>query len=426
MNEQLNRMKYLFEAERGKVIREPEILSTYISEQDSNTFPLNFGVGMSIGGFKLLAKNVNYRNENFDILWSMKADRFVGSQTKTEYIPGSESTIYERPIIEIPIVGGESFDPNFITPKDSTIKSLKNSAKSVVSAVEAIIKLDPKEALTNIDKFLGNGFYVEGHADGSPPIETRLSATDHGKLGLYGGNKKTYDKNTWLAENRAKRAYSVFKKELDSLMSTNFSDAKIIDAVVNKFILNDKKLKIINHLNRDGSANLSEIGPQFRKMVFIPTFKTELEIPITTKIPGREEKTTIEGTKEGTITIPVFEDGKGGFEGIMVKDSGIPGGVFMGVTSEDANRLHEITDTTYDGKEVVMGEIKGKEFLIDGRFSGVITELNSNTKGIDVLGQRYITTPMLCVNEAYKPREINNIMYYPVFYYMCSFVKPRG
>jgi len=47
-------MKYLFEAERGKVIREPEILKTYFTEQDDDKTKIDFEI------YEILPNNKNY------------------------------------------------------------------------------------------------------------------------------------------------------------------------------------------------------------------------------------------------------------------------------------------------------------------------------------------------------------------------------
>jgi hypothetical protein len=356
LNEELNRLKFLLGYKPGQLMTESQVKETYLSEQSrgfrrtpepTNTPQQPFDRQADLDAYERTREappsittriNTNQGVQNFEVDFSnypqdntittkqvrffdkigyLKIDsnivRFKPPKETKTIIPGytKEKTII--PKFEYTTIQGQSFRDNFIGIDKNVTNSLIQNARELNKTFREIYQLKPTEALENIKKFLNRGFELEGHADGNIPSATRLNQTDHANFGngqLYGGNTTPNSKNTWLAEQRARNAYNIFMKELSRLLKTTFYDnSEIIELITNILTIGGgyTTLNVVDHLNQNGTRNSREIGPEYKRFEFKPTFKTNIPIPISTFVPPTEKIEVEKGDEVGNVSIYLYE-----------------------------------------------------------------------------------------------------------------------
>jgi hypothetical protein len=335
------------------------------------------------------------------------------------------TTITPKSIITV--VQGQSFNPNMITINRQVTNSIRENAKNIVDTLLEIYKLRPETALSNIKKFLNKGFNLRGHADGSIPMETNINNTDHANFGngqLYGGNTTPNSRNRWLAEQRARNAYSIFMDELTKQLNKNFKRIpEIIETVTKIFTIGGgfTTLNIQDHLNSDGTANTREQGAQFRRFEFNPTFNSNIPIEIETVTPGRTETKIIPGTKYGKTTLNLSEDltAMGTIEGIVhfnevglnTKDE------WWGVKEEDLVKLPTINQGTFNGNTTFDAIVKNNIIGIDGKLIGKFSDNPNRLKDGEIARTGWFLGYDTTIG---SPKNVNGVWYYPIQKY--SFV----
>ena len=224
-----------------------------------------------------------------------------------------------------------------------------------------------------IEMFIKNGFVVEGHADGSPPSKvTDKIKSDHGGE-AFDGITDLYERNNWLAEKRARNLFNLFINKLENLEKWGIDD-EAKNYLINTLKLQENggksTLKIVNHLNTDGTVNKGEIGPQYRSMNFIPDFNETITLNREIKIKEPKKAKLLEKELEPE-TIEIYHNGKkiDAFRTTDGKDT------FIGV--ENLDGIPKITNTTFDGSsKITVKNIGNDEILINDYKLG---QLSSNT-----------------------------------------------
>jgi hypothetical protein len=423
LQEELNRMKYLLNVERGKLISETEIKKTYIVEQNSPPFKIDF---KNFGQFEPMATNVEYNGQRFKFSLGTMVFNALGP-SKTQVIkPGEPKFDTDIPKYEIEIFGGQGFNPNFVTPNEETKKKIKEDSKRLVDEISEIYNFNKN--IDDVIKFLGNGFLIEAHADGSVPLATRKNrdvVADHKKYssaGLYGGTKDLYDRNSWLAKKRGENVYRLFINNTSNYLYETFGKNEELIDLVNSTLLpkssgGKSDLTIVNHLNKDGSANPSEIGVEFRKIVFTPRFDVS---PIKKQIGLTEPKVEDKidpGTFQGIIDIPVMRGTTDDtIIGLQLKDEAFAGSLWWGISETEYEKNKEIipwiSDSEFNNKSAVTGKIENNVLSIENISFG---EMGSNKADKT---KPYSSSGRICINGAGgKIRTYQGEKYYEVRYF---------
>ena len=219
-----------------------------------------------------------------------------------------------------------------------------------------------------IEMFIKNGFVVEGHADGSPPSKvTDKIKSDHGGE-AFDGITDLYERNNWLAEKRARNLFNLFINKLENLEKWGIDD-EAKNYLINTLKLQENggksTLKIVNHLNTDGTVNKGEIGPQYRTMNFIPDFNETITLNREIKIKGPKKAILLEKELQPEM-IKIYHDGKkiDVFRTTDGKDT------FIGV--ENLDGIPKITNTTFDGSSKIFIGTKDGIFGINNYRLGQI------------------------------------------------------
>jgi hypothetical protein len=403
LKEELNRLKFLLSYKPGQLMTESQIKRTYLNEQSRSVS--QFNIDFSNYPDYPMAQ-ITYNGQKLDFYMGLTADRIEGKQVKRIVTPPTKTKKEKNPEGIETEIAGDSFDPNIVTISNpEAIKTLKNNAISLANTIEGVFNMDPKKGIENVEKFIGKGFNLIGHADGDVPRattrDTRVLA-DHnryGKKGLYGGQTTPLKKNEWLATKRAQLAYKIFYDEFEKLIYDKFGENfNLIDLVLKRFAIGAgyTTLKIVNHLNPDGTENKSEIGPEYRKFEFNPSFNVKVPISTIVVEPGTE-KVIETGSKIGIIDLEIEKNFPSKtVEAYQGEDPGIGGNQFIGVTLEDAEKnnipIVSLRNKTFNGKKDLTGEIVDAVVFVEGLSFG---KLNENK----FAGFVYYSPGHLCINE---------------------------
>lgn len=421
LQEELNRMKYLLNAERGKVISETEIKKTYVFEQGESTFNIDF---KNYGQITPMATNVEYNGEKFNFSFGSMVFNALGPSTTIVKKPGEPGTEERAPqkTIEFEVLQG--FNPNFVTPNEESKERVKMGAEELVKEIYEIFNFNKN--IEDVKIFLGDGFNIESHADGSVPLATTKNkdvVSDHKNYGgLYGGTKDYYDRNTWLAKKRGENIYRIFMNNLKNYLYEYFDkNYKIIDLVYTTLSPKSSGGKtdftIVNHLNKDGSANTSEIGTEYRKILFEPRFD---KTPLTKKTePTKPTEVEVEtpGTYTGLVDIPILKgDDTKKIQGVQLNDEAYTGSLWLGISVEEyeknKNIIPWVGNTEFNKKGQVSGKFDGDVLMIDNISFGTMRYNKSDKTN------RYSSSGRICVNGASgKIRNYEGIKYYEVRYF---------
>jgi hypothetical protein len=298
----------------------------------------------------------------------------------------------------------QRFNPNFVTPNEKVKKEIEDASKNFKTEVNKLfgkfgqIKLaieDKGYSLNTtekeiIDTIFKDGFTIEGHADGSPPskVNNRIKR-DHGGE-AFGGITDLYERNTWLANNRAKNILTEFLNYLNN-WEGNFLSGDTKSYLINKLQLKENgglsTITVVNHLNKDGSKNPSEIGEEFRKIEFKPLTLGDITIPINYTIPGTKDKVTKEGTKTGTFTHEIQTD-RGNYEVeiLQMENPGLGGNLWWGVSKDDMDKIPKINEGSVNGDSIVTifspdSDRVTPKIFANGVYFGQLAEGNTMIKG---------------------------------------------
>jgi hypothetical protein len=450
LNEELNRLKFLLGYKPGQLMTESQVKRTYLNEHDPLGWAVKNAVELGREGFFQMdfsnwaesmkgdlnfyqARGVIYNEQKFSLKFSSVLAGLGGGWKSKTTIPGTQKPPISVPGQTFTFNANNQFGNNLITPTSVVVKQLEEEAKRLVEIMNKVYLTNGRDK-NAILKFLGNGFIIEGHADGSPPsfVDATITA-DHQNNGfniVFDGITNLFQRNDWLATQRAKVSYNIFLNTIKNSaprLAQVFTDKSLMDKIMGILKLNDNGgksiLRVVNHLNQDGSANPAEIGPTFRRMDFIPQLTSSDSETTFEPTPPKEKINLADGTYIGLLTLPIFrgqQDEKFSVPGVQLKMEGQPG-LFWGVDEETMikykNILPVITPTEFNGKSKVAAVISGRELIIDNIDMGTIYKASS----ANALEQ-YKTTGRLCVDRSLRrPQMYKEKKYYPVMFYEVTF-----
>ena len=394
LNEELNRMKGLMNFKLGQ--KSADLLK----EQGEKPCDLTTEKGIlktcKLTFTKELGKNmgkVNVGNSSYMttrvVTFVTSGEISIPSIEKTPSEEGKDKPITLYPKFEFKSDIRQSFGNSIITPTPSLNKIINIKAKNFRNNINKLFRdiknFDAKIEETDkdiIEMFIKNGFVVEGHADGSPPSKvTDKIKSDHGGE-AFDGITDLYERNNWLAEKRARNLFNLFINMLENLEKWEIDD-EAKNYLINTLKLQENggksTLKIVNHLNTDGTINKGEIGPQYRSMNFIPDFNETITLNREIKIKEPKKAKLLKKELEPE-TIKIYHNGKkiDAFRTTDGKDT------FIGV--ENLDGIPKITNTTFDGSSEIYIGTKNDIFGINNYILGPIRPTGG-------LGSNQLTTP---------------------------------
>jgi len=312
---------------------------------------------------------------NRAVFFVTSADISLPSVEKTPSEEEEDKPITLKPKFKFKSDVKESFGNSIITPTrmlDGIITVRAKMFRNNINKLFRDIKnFDAKIEETDkdiIEMFIKNGFVVEGHADGSPPSKvTDKIKSDHGGE-AFDGITDLYERNNWLAEKRAKNLFNLFINKLENLEKWGIDD-EAKNYLINTLKLQENggksTLKIVNHLNTDGTINKGEIGPQYRSMNFIPDFNETITLnreikikePVESKLLKKELEPKETKIKHNGKEIDAFRTTDGKY-------------TYIGV--ENLDGIPKITNTTFDGSSKIFIGTKDGIFGINNYRLGQI------------------------------------------------------
>lgn len=388
LNEELYRIKNLFDHQRGVVISEQRKSSGDLrGARDSKykqTDSPNWK-GRSKGDIDLsnpygrYSTNVGYGDGQYTLTSTSSLPR-LKSEGKVE----GGSTPPE--IILEPLNLSESSFPypdNMIGPKFDRYPDANSVYEKFINNLSDFINNGGLNKITSID--------IQGTADSARPtldVPSGYSKLDHDLVGdsqPYGGEKDDSKRNQYLADNRAKVLGNMIVSKIKKLTEKDITD----------------KIKILPGINYYGQS--SKRGETFKKVTVTPNYSV-LKVPVGDKpgveIPQKsgssqteETKTFLDLTEYGSKMIPakIINQDKGRVIAIDRKISDE-----NNLVSKGGGILPIWTSEGMNGKSILKGEIKGDEFFADGISFGKIVyitpgEVSPDYESTAESTTRYIT-----------------------------------
>jgi hypothetical protein len=354
LSEELNRIKYLFDHERGVVISENKGNSSNWKGKIDLSGPIEY-----YGTYGVVAEGINYKGGKYHMTLLTKLP-----ETFTEQ---SDSDTIDNPTLEGFSLINDAFPypDNMIGPKFENFAEAKQLYDTFITKLKRFIE---KGGLNNITKIK-----IQGTADAAAPntsIPRGYNSLDHNLVGdsvPYGGLTDKKDMNQYLADNRA--------KVLGQMIINEISERTGVD------ISSKMEYSSINYY---GESN--KRGQQFRAVKVEPIY-TSFEV----SSGGGDTAQGSSTTNASKVYVDLSEYG---FPDKIAEKK--DGGIAIKQSDLEGVELSTWSNQTLNNKRKVIGEISNDELKVDGlsfgklvsstdeNFDRYIDKGNNNTKYVTV------------------------------------------
>ena len=351
LTEELNRMKYLFNHERGVVISENRKDKT--NWGGGTKGKINLLPAPDIDGNSLIATNVGYNNVSYNMSYGSKLPSL------TEYEKKSETFTFEGFNFTDTVF---PYPDNMIGPKFEDYPSAKQIYDTFIRELSIFINKGGFDKIRSIK--------IQGTADSAAPNTRiprkpsqegqpeRYDSLDHNLVGdsqAYGGDSNPETMNLYLANNRAKVLGQMIIGAISGRTGKDITSKIVYEPGINYYGQEDKR------------------GQQYRGVSVKPDYE-----PLTIKIPDPEEGDTETGGTSGYIDL-LYDGRMGKLPAKQINNNTI--GVRQEDIPENLKNMPTYIRGTLNGNTELDGEIKGSELFVGGISYGNFVEVRSGDMG---------------------------------------------
>ncbi len=376
INEEVNKIKYLFGYQRGVVVSEQEQIdkkSAYDPFEEQS--PYNWqgrkkGMLNFAGDSNFHAVNVGYGKKLYGITSGSSIPRIIGGgeQVKTQTPPEKE----KKPVLSSLNLSDSAFPypDNMVKPKFESFPDAKAQYDIFIQNIVDFLKSAHMSQMGTLT--------IQGTADAARPtydVPKGYSKLDHPGT-LYNGLKNPSEMNQYLADTRA--------KELGNLIVQDVMD-RTGGINISKNIIYKPG---INYYGQEGKR-----GFDYKSVTVVPS-QTTIDIPkpdvvvkdepgsissTTTDKPAEAKKEYLDLTKWGGPKLEAVKFPNGA---VAVKRGDVTSvkGLFTG---DGKGIMGYRTAGNFLNKKEVSGEIKGNTFIVDGMSFGEIVTASFDDRTYD-------------------------------------------